>query len=287
MKVLVTGAKGQLGYDVCRQLDKLGICNVGVDIDDFDLAAADEVQAYVDQLKPTCVIHCAAYTQVDKAEENEQLCFDINEGGSRNLAVACERIGARLIHISTDYVFCGEGTTPFEVDTPTRPLSTYGRSKLAGEQAVRAHCSRYAIVRISWAYGVNGANFVKTMQRLGQTRASIQVVCDQIGSPTYTRDLAVLLCEMANKDAQGTFHATGEGYCSWFEFATEIMRLYDLPCRVEPVTSAEYNQAAKRPLNSRLGKASLDEAGLTRLPDWRQSLRAYAEDLKQYLQEEK
>lgn len=275
MKVLVTGAGGQLGYDVCRRLDALRIPNQGADIADFDLTHARDAAAYVRRYHPDWVVHCAAYTAVDKAESDIAACEAVNVAGTRNIARACADIGAAMVYISTDYVFPGIGDQPFEVDAPKEPLGVYGRTKLQGEIIVAELLQRYCIVRTSWVFGQNGGNFVKTMLRLGKERETLNVVCDQVGSPTYTRDLAVFVCDLLRAEKYGEYHATNEGFCSWFEFAQAIMREAGLRCDVLPVTTAAYGAVAPRPLNSRLSKKSLDDAGFARLPSWQDALRRY------------
>ncbi len=275
MKVLVTGAKGQLGSDVCKCLAARNIPHKGVDLADFDLtdrqAAFDAISAYA----PDVIVHCAAYTAVDKAEANREICQRVNVDGTRHVALAARELGAKMVYISTDYVFDGQGETPFEVDAPLRPGNVYGLTKAQGEEEVRALLSRHFIVRISWVFGVNGNNFVKTMVRLGREKESLNVVDDQIGSPTYTQDLAPLLCDMIATERYGTYHATNEGVCSWYEFACFIMEKAQLPCKVNPISTRDYPAPAKRPLNSRLSKKSLDEAGFSRLPSWQDAAERY------------
>lgn len=275
MAILVTGAKGQLGSDVCRQLTRLGIENRGVDLADFDITNKAQTQAYIAAYRPQGVIHCAAYTAVDKAEGDSDLCRRINVTGTENIAVACLAVGAKMMYISTDYVFDGEGEAPFETDAPKGPTSVYGLTKAQGEEAVQKTLAKHFIVRISWVFGENGLNFIKTMLRLGQEKESLNVVCDQIGSPTYTKDLAPLLCDMIQTEKFGTYHATNEGYCSWYEFASRIMERAGLPCKVLPIATKDYPTPAKRPMNSRLSKTSLDDAGFKRLPPWEDALERY------------
>lgn len=275
MKILVTGVRGQLGHDVCQQLDKLHIVNKGVDIDDFDLTHSEKVLDYVREYRPTCIVHCAAYTAVDKAETAVEACEAVNVQGARNIAMACADVDASMIYISTDYVFPGTGNQPFEVNDPKNPLSVYGRTKLEGEQEVQELLRRYFVVRTSWVFGANGGNFVKTMLRLGKEKESLNVVCDQIGSPTYTKDLAVLLCGMLQTEKYGVYHATNEGFCSWSEFAQAIMDQGGLACGIRPVTTEEYASETQHPLNSRLSKKSLDDAGFPRLPTWQDALERY------------
>ena len=280
MKVLVTGVRGQLGYDVCKHLTARGVEHWGIDIQDCDLTDAEETNSVIVHYHPDVVVHCAAYTAVNQAEENEAMCRAVNAEGTRNVAQACRKIDAAMMYISTDYVFDGEGEEPFEVDARIAPQSVYGKTKAEGEAAVREILTKAFIVRIAWVFGINGNNFVKTMLRLGKEKESIDVVCDQIGSPTYTDDLARLLCDMIETEKFGTYHATNEGYCSWYEFTQAIMEEAGLNCEVHPILTSAYPSPAKRPLNSRLSKRSLDTAGFTRLPTWRDALHRYIEVLK-------
>jgi len=286
MKVLVTGAAGQLGTDVCAELRNRNIKHIGVDIingdgnDFLDITDAEAVCAYFTKIKPQCVIHTAAYTAVDKAEDEPELCYKINAEGTKNVAEACQKTGAEMIYISTDYIFGGNENEPYETDAVKNPESVYGRSKLAGEKTVLQHLDRYYIVRISWVFGHNGSNFVKTMQRLaGEVNHPrvLNVVCDQVGSPTYTVDLVILLCDMVLSGKYGEYHATNEGYCSWAEFAAEIMKQSEASCEINPIPTEQYPTKAKRPKNSRLSKACLDRVGFKRLPDWHVALKRYIE----------
>lgn len=281
MKILVTGAKGQLGYDVIKELNKRNIECVGVDIEDFDITDKSKTKSFITNYKPNCVIHCSAYTAVDKAEDNPELCRRVNSEGTRNVAEACKEIDAKMVYISTDYVFSGTGEYEYETDDPTEPLGVYGKTKLEGEIAVKETLDKYYIVRISWAFGKNGNNFVKTMLRVGKERGEVNVVCDQIGSPTYTADLASLLCDMAVTERYGIYHATNEGFCSWAEFAAEIFKQAGYVTKVNFILSSQYPTKAKRPMNSRMSKRSLDAAGFSRLPDWRDALRRYLIELEQ------
>ena len=275
MKVLVTGVNGQLGFDVCRELARLGVEHRGVDIVDFDLTDELQTRSYIVGYSPDAVVHCAAYTAVDKAESNKERCHAVNVLGTAHVAECCQVLGAKLVYISTDYVFDGQGEAPFEADSPKNPVNYYGLTKSLGEDEVLKRASKHFIVRTSWVFGENGGNFVRTMLRLGAERQSVKVVMDQIGSPTYTPDLAKLLCQMILTDKYGVYHATNEGTCSWYEFAADIMREAGLSCRVEPIPASEYPSDAKRPMNSRLSKAGLDAAGFARLPDWRDALKRY------------
>ena len=272
MKILVTGAQGQLGSEVVSELELRKIPHIGVEISDMDITCEMSVFDCLRLHEPSCVIHCAAYTAVDKAESEPDLCMRVNADGTEYIAAACLATNSKMIYISTDYVFGGDGDTPHEIDSPKSPLSVYGKSKLAGEEAVKRILEKYYIVRTSWVFGKNDNNFVKAMLRLAQTRDEINVVSDQVGSPTYTSDLAILLCDMALAEKYGIYHATNEGFCSWAEFAEEIMRLVGSECKIIPIPSEQYPAKAARPKNSRLSKASLAEAGFSRLPDWKDAL---------------
>lgn len=279
MKVLVTGFNGQLGYDVIKELESRGAECKGVDMQDFDITDKEQTLSYVKTYNPDVVVHCAAYTAVDKAEDDEENCRRVNVDGSENLAIACEELGAKMLYVSTDYVYGGNGETPFETTDETDPKSVYGRTKLEGENAVRKHLDKYFVVRTSWVFGINGNNFVKTMLRLGAERDELNVVDDQIGSPTYTPDLARLICDLIATEKYGIYHGTNENYCSWAEFAAEIMKLGGRKAVVNPIPSSQYPARAQRPLNSRLSKACLDEAGIDRLPSWQNALKRYIGEL--------
>lgn len=279
MKIIVTGAKGQLGSDVVLQLNKIGAEAVEADLPELDITDADAVEKLIAQSGADGVIHCAAYTNVDSAETERELCGKINIEGTRSLAKACEKHGIKMLYISTDYVFSGEGTEPFEVDSPKIPCNYYGVSKLEGEKAATAECSKCFVVRISWVFGENGKNFVKTMLRLSKERDEISVVCDQIGSPTYTKDLAKLLCEMIASEKYGVYHATNEGICSWAEFAAAIMEYSGANTKIKPISSSEYKSVAVRPANSRLSKKSLDDNGFERLPHWQDALKRFLNNI--------
>lgn len=278
MKILVTGAAGQLGSEVLEQLLERGHAAVGVDAADFDLTDFAKTKTAVTRLHPEAVIHCAAYTAVDKAQSQPALCAAVNHHGSDHLAQAAAAVGAKMLYVSTDYVFGGDGEAPCETDDPKHPVNVYGETKLLGEQAVKARCPRSFIVRTSWVFGRNGSNFVKTILRLCGEKERIPVVCDQIGSPTYTRDLAALICDMVVTDRFGEYHATNEGYCSWSEFAREIVRQSGQDTEILDITTAVYGAPAPRPLNSRLSKASLDTAGFSRLPAWQDALARYLKE---------
>ena len=284
MKVLVTGSKGQLGYDVIKELCSRGHEALGFDLPELDITDEAAVQAVFDRVKPDAVIHCAAWTAVDAAEESGNITkvFAVNEGGTRNLAAACKRTGAKLLYLSTDYVFDGQGSAPWRADeTRFAPLNEYGKSKLAGENAVRELLQTYYIVRIAWVFGKNGNNFVKTMLRLSETHDTLRVVCDQVGTPTYTPDLARLLVDMIESDKYGVYHATNEGgFLSWYDFASAIMEEAGKHTKIIPVTTTEYGLSkAARPFNSRLDKSKLKENGFEPLPDWRDALKRYLKEI--------
>ena len=278
--ILVTGVNGQLGHDVVLELEKRSIAGKGVDVEDFDITDAKQTEDYIRRFQPTAVIHCAAYTTVNGAEENEDICRKVNVDGTRNIAEACKYLKTKLIYVSTDYVFDGKGETPHNVDDATGPLNVYGKTKLEGEEAAKTNPKTF-VVRTSWVYGLNGNNFVKTMLQLGKTKNELNVVADQIGSPTYTKDLAKLLVDMSLTTKYGTYHATNEGYCSWAQFAQAIMAGAGLTCRIVPVYTISYPSAAKRPLNSRLSKVCLDFASFQRLPKWQNALSRYLLELRE------
>lgn len=285
MKVLVTGVKGQLGFDVVNELSKRGHTAIGVDIEEMDVTDEAAVQKTLKDVAPDAVIHCAAWTAVDNAEDetNAQKVYAINALGTKYIAEACRAVNAKMIYISTDYVFNGEGETPWEPDCKDyAPLNYYGTSKLAGEKFVAETLEKYFIVRISWVFGKNGNNFIKTMLKLSEKYETLRVVCDQIGTPTYTFDLAKLLVDMVETQRYGYYHASNEGgYISWYEFACEIFRQAGKNVQVLPVTTAEYGVSkAKRPFNSRLEKKKLADNGFERLPSWQDALSRYLLEIK-------
>lgn len=279
MKVLVTGVKGQLGYDVCKELSRRGIEHLGADLEEFDITNKDATHRFIAEYHPDAVVHCSAWTAVDAAEDVPEKVAAVNVDGPRNIASVCKEIGAKMVYISTDYVFPGDGENFYQVDDPTGPSSVYGKTKLGGELAVKELLEQHFIVRISWVFGKNGNNFVRTMLRLAETRDELGVVCDQIGSPTYTADLAPLLCDMIESEKYGTYHATNEGLCSWAEFAEEIFRLAGKQMKVNHILTKDYPVKAKRPLNSRLSKQCLEDAGFHRLPTWQDALARYFTEL--------
>ena len=301
MKFFVTGVGGQLGHDVMNEIDSRGYEGVGSDIApvysgvadgssvtsmpyvQMDITDGDAVASVLAEVKPDVVVHCAAWTAVDAAEdeENKEKVFAINAKGTENIAKACKELDCKMIYISTDYVFDGQGDRPWEPDDKNyAPLNVYGESKLQGEQAVSSILEKYFIVRIAWVFGLNGKNFIKTMINVGKTHDEVRVVNDQIGTPTYTYDLSRLLVDMAETDKYGYYHATNEGgYISWYDFCVEFYKQYGLETRVTPVTTAEYGLSkAARPFNSRLDKSKLVDAGFTPLPTWQDAVSRYLKE---------
>lgn len=304
MKFFVTGVGGQLGHDVMNELLKRGHEGVGSDVQTayngiidnspvskapyipLDITDADAVERVITAVNPDAVIHCAAWTAVDLAEnaENQEKVRAINAGGTQNIANVCKKLNCKMTYISTDYVFDGLGTAPWKPDCEDyKPLNVYGQTKLEGELAVSRTLDKYFIVRIAWVFGLNGKNFIKTMLNVGKTHDTVRVVSDQIGTPTYTLDLARLLIDMNETDKYGYYHATNEGgYISWYDFTKEIYRQAGYTTQVVPVTTAEYGLSkAARPFNSRLDKSKLEEAGFTPLPTWQDALRRYLREIGQ------
>lgn len=280
MKVLVTGVKGQLGHDVVNELNKRGIESVGVDVEEMDITDPEACKYVITASKADAVIHCAAYTAVDAAEDNVELCRKVNADGTRNIAGVCKGLDIKMMYISTDYVFNGQGTRPWEPDDEREPLNVYGQTKYEGELAIEELLEKYFTVRIAWVFGVNGNNFIKTMLRLGKERGAVSVVDDQIGSPTYTYDLARLLVDMIVTDRYGRYHATNEGLCSWYEFAVEIFKQAGMDqVTVTPVDSSSFPAKAKRPNNSRMSKKKLTENGFKLLPRWEDALGRYLREI--------
>ena len=283
-RILVTGVKGQLGYDCLRELTERGYHNVrGIDIEDLDITDEKAVHDFIKEYRPDIVMHNAAWTAVDKAEEMPEAVYKVNSLGPKYIAEACKEVDATMIYISTDYVFEGKGDKEYEVDDPKIGLSIYGKTKSQGEDFVRVTLKKYFIIRISWVFGINGKNFIKTMLSLADRGLKeLNVVSDQIGSPTYTYDLSKLMCDMMTSTKYGIYHATNEGYTSWAEFADFIFKTANLDMKVNPVTTEEYKKLvpnqADRPLNSRLSKTSLDKAGFKRLPSWQDATTRYIKD---------
>ena len=304
MKVFVTGVGGQLGHDVMNELHKRGHIGVGSDIAEsysgisdgsavctmdyvpMDITNAEQVRQVLNQVRPDAVIHCAAWTAVDLAEDKDkrEKVRAINAGGTQSIAAVCKELCCKMLYISTDYVFDGQGETPWQPDCKDyKPLNVYGQTKLEGELAVANTLDKYFIVRIAWVFGLNGKNFIKTMLKLSETHDTLRVVCDQIGTPTYTLDLSRLLVDMLETEKYGYYHATNEGgYISWADFAREIFRQANRDTRVIPVTTAEYGASkAARPFNSRLDKKKLAENGFTPLPTWQDALSRYLKEIEE------
>ncbi|WP_195599805.1 dTDP-4-dehydrorhamnose reductase [Longibaculum muris] len=302
MKFFVTGVNGQLGHDVMNELVKRGHLGIGSDIADnysrvsdgsaicsasyvsLDIIDKEAVQNIIEEIKPDAVIHCAAWTAVDMAEDDDkvELVRKVNAGGTQNIADACKTIDAKMLYLSTDYVFDGQGTKPWTPDCKEyKPLNVYGQTKLEGELAVSSTLDKYFIVRIAWVFGLNGKNFIKTMINVGKTHDEVKVVNDQIGTPTYCCDLARLLVDMCETEKYGYYHATNEGgYISWYDFCVEFYKQYGLTTKVIPVTTEEYGLSkAARPMNSRLDKSKLVENGFTLLPTWQDAVKRYLKEL--------
>ena len=288
MKVFVTGVGGQLGYDVINELKRRGYEAIGSDITDsadiqLDITDKTAVERVLTEIKPDAVIHCAAWTAVDAAEdeENKEKVYVVNVTGTRNIAEVCKKIDCKMINISTDYVFNGQGTEPWQANCKDfAPLNYYGQTKLDGELAVAELLDKFFIVRIAWVFGLNGKNFIKTMINVGKKYDTVRVVNDQIGTPTYTYDLARLLVDMVETDKYGYYHATNEGgYISWYDFCCEFYKQYGLTTKVIPVTTEEYGLSkAARPFNSRLDKSKLKEMGFKPLPTWQDAVKRYLEE---------
>ena len=280
MKFLITGINGQLGYDVNRELLSRGYTDILAPTrENMDLVNEEDVKEVICSYEPDIIFHCAAYTAVDRAEEEKEICYDVNVNGSKYISKYASEVGARVIYISTDYVFDGTKDGIYEVDDKINPINYYGETKYLGEEEIKK-CNNYLIARISWVFGVNGKNFVKTMLKLAETKTEIGVVADQVGSPTYTSDLSRVLVDMALSDKIGIYHVTNEGYCSWYEFAKYIFEVNNINIKVNPIMTSDYKTVAKRPLNSKLSKSKLDSDGFERLPDWKDAVKRYSKVLK-------
>ncbi|MDQ0199066.1 dTDP-4-dehydrorhamnose reductase [Neobacillus ginsengisoli] len=280
MKVVVTGAKGQLGQDVVLELARKNHEAIGADREQLDVTNETSVQAFISDIKPDVILHCAAYTNVDAAEENEDAAYQVNALGTEYLAKAAKLVGAKMLYVSTDYVFDGTATDPYETDEATKPIGAYGRTKLAGEELLKKNLEQFFIVRTSWVFGVYGQNFVKTMLRLGAERGEVGVVHDQVGSPTYTVDLARFMVELMETEKYGIYHASNSGVCSWYEFAVEIFKQAGMKVTVNPLTTEQFPRPAARPKYSVLSKKKIEEQGLSPLRDWKEALAAYLEEVK-------
>lgn len=279
MKILVTGVKGQLGHDIVIEAKKRGMEAVGVDIDEMDITDAKQVDKVIRDSKVDAVIHCAAYTAVDKAEDNVEICRKVNVEGTKNIADICEDLDIKMMYFSTDYVFDGLGDRPWEEYDERKPLNVYGQTKYEGELVVEK-LKKFFILRISWVFGINGNNFIKTMLRLGKENGAVKVVNDQVGSPTYTYDLAKLCVDMILTDKYGVYHTPNEGLCSWYEFACEIFKQAGMDVEVTPVDSETFPSSAIRPKNSRMNRSMLDKNGFDRLPTWQDALHRYLKEIR-------
>lgn len=299
MTVLVTGVGGQLGFDVVNELARRGHQTVGTDVRredelvrraawdryvELDVTDPKEIDRVLSAIRPDAIVHCAAWTDVDRAEDekNREQVRKINVDATGFLTDKAKKLGCKFVYISTDYVFSGEGTTPWKPDeTDFRPLNYYAETKLEGERIVSSRLEKYYVVRIAWVFGSNGKNFIRTMLNLAQTRDTLKVVCDQIGTPTYTVDLSVLLCDMLETDRYGFYHATNEGgFISWYDLACEVFRQAGIKMNVIPVSTAEYGaSAARRPRNSRLDKSKLEEKGFASLPGWKNAVTRYLKEI--------
>lgn len=281
MKILVTGVKGQLGYDVVAEAKLHNINAIGVDIDEMDITNKGQVHEVISTGNFDAIVHCAAWTAVDKAEENADACRKVNVEGTKYIAEECQLLDIPMMYFSTDYVFDGQGNTPWDEYSDRNPLNVYGQTKYEGELIVE-QLPKHFIIRIAWVFGRNGNNFIKTMLRLGKERDKVSVVDDQIGSPTYTYDLAKLVIDMLKTDKYGTYHATNTGTCSWYEFACEIFKQAGMnDVEVTPVDSSAFKVAAKRPNNSVMNEHELDKAGFTHLPLWQDALSRYLKVIKE------
>ena len=280
MKFFITGVNGHLGYDVKRELLERGYTDILAPTrEELDITNEDDVKKMVVEYRPSVIFHCAAYTAVDKAEEEQEKCYQVNVLGTKYLTEAAKEVGAKIIYISTDYVFDGIKEGIYQTDDKVNPVNYYGKTKYLGENFIREY-DNHIIVRISWVFGIHGKNFIKTMLNLAESHKELNVVCDQIGSPTYTKDLAGLLVNMFLSNIKGLYHVTNEGYCSWYEFAEFIFKESRKKVKVHPILTKDYKTKAKRPLNSKLSKESLDYIGVNRLPGWQDAVKRYIQELK-------
>lgn len=279
MKIFITGGTGQLGYDLIEEAKKRGYKYLAPSSKELDIRDKDNLYRIINKYKPDVVFHCAAYTAVDKAEEEKELCYSINVTGTQNIVDVAKEMGIKVVYISTDYVFDGMKEGYYNENDIPNPINHYGYTKLEGEKLVSS-LNDYLIVRISWVFGINGKNFVKTMINLASTKDELNVVSDQVGSPTYTEDLSKLLIDMVEKHKQGIFNATNEEYCSWYEFAKYIFEINNINIKVNPILTKDYKTLAKRPLNSKLSKEKLDKENLERLPNWKDATERYCKILR-------
>jgi dTDP-4-dehydrorhamnose reductase len=281
MRILVTGYSGQLGYDVVQQGKALGLDMYGTSSTDLDITNEDDVNEYINRLKPDAIIHCAAYTAVDRAEDDRETCWNVNVSGTKHLVSAAKHHSVKIMYISTDYVFNGQGDVPFDEGDSPSPINYYGLTKYEGEKCVQESTDSHFIVRVSWVFGMNGNNFVKTMLKLAETRDELNVVGDQWGSPTYTVDLANLLLAMVQSGKYGTYHASNEGFCTWAEFAREIFWATEKGVTVNAIATEQYPTRAARPRNSCMSKEKLTSQGFTPLPTWQDAVARYTNQLLQ------
>ena len=280
MKFFITGVNGQLGYDVKRELLERGYTDILAPTRvDLDITNEDAVKKMIREYRPSVIFHCAAYTAVDKAEEEQEKCYQVNVLGTKYLTEAAKEMDAKIIYISTDYDFDGTKEGLYQIEDKVNPVNYYGKTKYLGENFIREY-DNHIIVRISWVFGINGKNFIRTMLNLAESHKELNVVCDQIGSPTYTKDLAGLLVNMFLSNVKGLYHVTNEGYCSWYEFAEFIFKESRKKVKVHPILTKDYKTIAKRPLNSKLSKESLDDIGMKRLPEWQDAVKRYIRELK-------
>lgn len=277
--VLVTGVNGQLGHDVVKELKKTSIKVLSPSKEEFDITNKQQVLTYIKSMNPDVIIHCAAYTSVDKAEEEKELCYDINVKGTANIVEAAKYGNSKIVYVSTDYVFDGSGQNPHLENEKTNPINYYGYSKAQGEEVIKNNLENYFIIRTSWVYGINGNNFVKTMLRLSKSKNEINIIEDQVGSPTYTKDLAKFINELIQTSNYGIYHGVNEGYCSWYDFAKEIFKISNIDIKINPIKTSEYLTSAKRPLNSKLSKENINKIGINRLPKWDDALRRYLNEV--------
>ncbi|MFF1991507.1 dTDP-4-dehydrorhamnose reductase [Bacillus mycoides] len=279
MKVLVTGAKGQLGQDVLCLLENQPWEVFGFGREELDITNEEQVREKVLSIKPDIIIHTAAYTQVDQAESDEEAAFKVNAEGTKYLAQAAEAVGAKFCYVSTDYVFDGTKNAPYKADDQTNPQTVYGKSKLVGEQYTQEYCSKNYIVRTSWVFGLYGNNFVKTMLRLAEDRKELGIVHDQVGSPTYTADLARFIIDLVQTDKYGIYHGSNSGICSWYEFAKEIFEQSNIEVVVNPLTTEDFPRPAARPKYSVLDKGMIEQNGFESFQDWKKALKDFLQKL--------
>ena len=280
MKIVVTGVNGQLGYDVVKELNKRKYNDViGIDVNDLDITDENSVKQFMQHNKPNVIVHCAAYTAVDSAEDNKEICYDVNVNGTKYLVESAKELDAKFVYISTDYVFSGDKDSEYFVEDIPNPKSVYGETKYLGEVEALKH-NKHFIVRISWVFGKNGNNFIKTMLRLGKEKNELNIVSDQVGSPTYTHDLSKLIVDMIETDKYGIYQATNEGVCSWYEFAQKIFEFSNVEISLTPISTEQYPTKAKRPRNSVMSKKNLVDNGFELLPSWQDALKRYLKEIE-------